>query len=60
MATLRNSTYCIGSLSHAWTPTMILPIIVIGMMEVKRRKGGRGDSKVVLFIGQSCFAIAFE
>ena len=60
MATLRNSTYCIGSLSHAWTPTMILPIIVIGMMEVKRSKGGRGDSKVVLFIGQSCFAIAFE
>ena len=60
MATLRNSTYCIGSLSQAWTPTMILPIIVIGMMEVKRREGGRGDSKVVLFIGQSCFAIAFE
>ena len=59
MATLRNSTYCIGSLSHAWTPTMILPIIVIGM-EVKRRKRGGGDSKVVLFIGQSCFAIAFE
>ena len=58
VATLRNSTYCIGSLSHAWTPTMIFSYN-------RNRDGGKeeergGDSKVVLFIGQSCFAIAFE